>query len=440
VALSVKKGTITTARTTAGTQAYTGVGFQPKALIFFATGMSSAGIVLQAPSAIGFAVSSTQRAAIASYSDYDTGGESNATTTQLTAANNGKDTRNNAALVLLWGGDPVINAVADLVSMDADGFTLNWTDPANVTTRVIHYVALGGADLTNAAVTTHAVVRTTAGTEAYTGIGFQPDCVLLMSGSPQATAGTSAVDDTVCFGWACLNPSAAIEQACFTWFDNDAAANMQTFLGNRSDSCFIAPTAVDAIDCIAAMSSFDSNGFTLNWTDPVAATTGRTFYALSLKGGGYKSGAEAKSTSSIAQNITGQPFQPKGVFFAMTGLTSDNTSSAATTECFFSLGASDGSTDGSITNIQQDANAVSFAKSNYSITRALQALTGSTTTVNAGDYDVTALNSDGFSGTWANANASAYRWYWLMMGDTPTVAPEMTQRLLTAPTLSGDRT
>src|SRR5215467_2320173 len=106
-AVSTKAGSFA-ANTVTGNQAVTGVGFQPKAVLLFSTGATATGDV--APAAIsgtyniGFATDSTHRAAL---SLFDTGyGHSNA-----------------AIQYLADQGSP---PVADFVSMDAGGFTINW--------------------------------------------------------------------------------------------------------------------------------------------------------------------------------------------------------------------------------------------------------------------------------------------------------------------------
>ncbi|MFH0923975.1 MAG: hypothetical protein V1825_04560, partial [Candidatus Falkowbacteria bacterium] len=134
-ALSFKKGSFAK-KTSTGTQPIAGVGFQPKAIIFYWTNQTAEGISNTSYYGTGFASSTTAERAISSWSDDGTSSDSGRKGSQTYCV----------MIQLINGGD---GGTAELNSFDVDGFTLNWVT-ADASAYIIHYVALGGADITNA--------------------------------------------------------------------------------------------------------------------------------------------------------------------------------------------------------------------------------------------------------------------------------------------------
>lgn len=123
-----------TSKTSTGNQGYTGVGFEPGALLFIADDLSVAQMDTVIPGgmvAIGFARTAAEQAYCGYVSEdaassSDTGSRMSRTKCIGTIASTDINTQ---------------VTEADLVSMNADGFTLNWST-ANATARAIHYIAL----------------------------------------------------------------------------------------------------------------------------------------------------------------------------------------------------------------------------------------------------------------------------------------------------------
>jgi hypothetical protein len=118
------------------TKAVTGIGFQPKAVLFFWTGLTSASSLLAADHKFGagFMISATKRGGATSQSDY----------AAATSASH-HQTFDDAAIKLLTTAGAVDGA-ADFQSMDANGFTLV-IDDQFVSDYMINYIAFGGTDL-----------------------------------------------------------------------------------------------------------------------------------------------------------------------------------------------------------------------------------------------------------------------------------------------------
>jgi hypothetical protein len=159
------KGTLSTPAAT-GSQVYTGVGFQPQAVIFFATKQTATGFAAGYCIGFGCATSASARKSL-TISSFD-----NHTGAALAgrAAN---------TAIELQSVDPSssLKVDADLSSLDADGFTLNWTTVDAANAYIVHYIAIGGSSVTNA-LAGEFTPNTSTGAQAVTGVGFQPDCLL----------------------------------------------------------------------------------------------------------------------------------------------------------------------------------------------------------------------------------------------------------------------
>lgn len=192
MAVEVKVGRILQ-KTTTGNQATTGVGFQPKLVLFWMNSQSASGIASHAEEAFGAAVSSSSRfynASTCRDSEDDTGCRHD-------------NTKCIGVLQKRTSSGSTVVCAADLVSMDADGFTLNWTT-TDGTARYVEYMALGGDALTNVAITQW-TSPTSTGSQDITTVGFQPDTLLFSSvwqGSapPVSVAGAGRVCGAVDVG------------------------------------------------------------------------------------------------------------------------------------------------------------------------------------------------------------------------------------------------
>jgi hypothetical protein len=169
MALSCFVGSLTVPAAT-GNQAITGVGFQPSAVLFFGNrqasdaASSNGGSNAAMNHFVGVATSSTARGVVECNDDFSAGGlVSTPTATQCIRQ------RSSAGTLLF---------AADFVSMDADGFTVNFAT-ANATAYVINFIALGGSDLTNVAVKSW-TTPTATGNQSQTGVGFQPDALVFI--------------------------------------------------------------------------------------------------------------------------------------------------------------------------------------------------------------------------------------------------------------------
>ena len=277
-----------------GNVATTGVGFQPKAILFYGNAMTADGLGAHGDIYFGMATSATNRACITNHGVDATGGNSDTDYLQV-----------NDKCISVINSSGTVLATADLVSMDSDGFTLNWTT-ADATARIVNYMALGGPDLT------HAFIKelqspTSTGSVGYTGVGFQPDCVIAITGAVSDTPGTpggsakigigvaTGASDERHAGFHAQNASTVIAGASLT--------NNRTIARLTNNNTFIIS---------GDLTSMDADGFTINWG--TVQVDGRYAWVLCLKGGRYKVGDDTFHVATTDNPETGVGFLPTGLF------------------------------------------------------------------------------------------------------------------------------
>src|SRR3990172_4938301 len=145
----------------------TGVGFQPKVVIFWHSGRSeSTDAIGRATTKRGFAIatSTTNRRALSSVS------------VDASADSTTSHAHSDVACIISNTGASIDGSL-DLQSFDSDGFTLVCDSATWPADRRIHFLALGGTTLTNANLVSFQEPAAT-GTQDITGFGFNPTAVL----------------------------------------------------------------------------------------------------------------------------------------------------------------------------------------------------------------------------------------------------------------------
>ena len=132
-----------------GTQTITGIPFQPKAVIFWSAGMTGTSFVEGVSSCVGFSDGTD------GMSVYATSNDNVGTSDCLTATNFSGGT---TAIALVDTTGTNFDGTADLTAFTSDGFDLTWTN-STATTYTIHYMAIGGTDITNVKVGTRYLLQ-----------------------------------------------------------------------------------------------------------------------------------------------------------------------------------------------------------------------------------------------------------------------------------------
>lgn len=379
-------------------QAVTGIGFQPKALILWTAGGTTANTWRANPVAsIGIMTSATDEWAVGASMGPDTGA-----VTQSTTAFTSK------ALAIVGVNDATI-AECDLTSMDADGFTLSWTTN-DAYAQAVHYLALGGPDLTNAK-TVRWQAPATATAKAVTGVGFVPDLVVTISygrnGDPPAISGMTDGDCIL------LSAMTSAGQWVCSFNDVDGGINSDTSRGQLNDAMVFTYNSSLVTEDRAAFTSMDADGFTVTYS--AVNTLGHEMASLCLKGGQYKVGSFNKDTGAqpVDQTVSGIGFQPAAVMLASFQTT---TQTAAVAQGHFGLGAASGvGAEGAMALTSVDAQATQNADGLDVNDKAFVKVNNGTQTVEAA-ADFKATTSNSFTLTWATNDAVATEMVYIAFG------------------------
>lgn len=221
---------------TTGNQSITGVGFQPNAVIMVLTGRGS-----------GFG-GQTQHAELNFGFMADNGGQY--VQGFHSHAGNGYHYSwglTNACIIAI---DATITGQASYVSMDSDGFTINWSN-ASSSSEYISYLAIGGVE---AHVGTSTFQGST-GTWAVSGFGFEPDAVI----------GAFEGDHSAGIGFATSTGSTDHAYMTYShWHGQDPSVSDQF----SDDTWFLVETRYDGtLMGFMDISSFDSDGLTFDQAD-----------------------------------------------------------------------------------------------------------------------------------------------------------------------------
>lgn len=274
--------------------------FQPKAIIFWWGGETSATDAATGQThsrGIGFAVSTSQRYSIA--------------TRSVDAAASG-DTQNRqdaAECICTIAADLSLEGAADLSSMDVDGFTLVIDDQFPAAYR-IHYIALGGTDITNAAAGTFAMTAATGNQDV--AVGFDPSIVFFISSPGSGAFPRTSIGEGFSFG----AMTATGEQVVIMGNSRDGSANMATRHYANDIECIAVCTSANALSSRHAYAaSWPSNNFTVNRLE--GTLTYNVFY-LAIAGGQWDIGTATTQTDTTTAITCTTGFQTNGAIILST--------------------------------------------------------------------------------------------------------------------------
>lgn len=267
---------------------------QPKVVLFLYDGQLTDGGAAGAAFGFGAVASSTQR--VGGFSLSDNGTASSAT----------DSLRSQTKAIVIVNSSSTVLASADIVTLDANGFTLNW-DVADANARIYNYIAWGGADVTNVEVGSY----TASGSPQTVtlAVAFQPDLIIFYF-----TAGTTN-------GWSqAIGMVTATDSWAVATSALDNTTNAVTKRLQRTGISLATMTSAGVLNT-SCTTAILSNGFTQ--TCPTVGTPLVNYIAI--KGGSYKLGNFLAPTSSGALAQTGVGFTPTGLLLASFGTTAFTT-------------------------------------------------------------------------------------------------------------------
>lgn len=251
-----------TANTSTGNQAVTGVGFQPEVVLLFTQLQTSSGV--------------SNNNSCYSFGAFDASGNQWAMGVGLqngqATMNNRRTFRVNRCVAVPSAGSNIYESEASFVSMDVDGFTINWSDAPGAG-YLVGYLAMAGGQWKVGNITQ----KTSTGTQAYTGVGFQPAGV--MFGSHCDTDTSSVIDNArLMFG---ASTGASNNTALWTGDSDNVADAVADTIMSATKCVVMATEGTPTTNAEADLDSFDSDGFTLDWTtaDATARAIGYIAFA-----------------------------------------------------------------------------------------------------------------------------------------------------------------
>ncbi len=397
MAFSVDQGNFT--KSTAGApvdQAITGVGFVPKALILWQTPQTSAGTTAHMMAGMGVSDGTTDHAVHMSAQDA-------ATITNI-------DTRHAAKISTITNQIGTLLAEADLKSFDADGFTLTWTTN-NGSAYIIHYLALGGDDLTNVDVNFF-TVKSGTGSQSITGVGFKPDAMITLGNQIGSDPPGTISNASMTVGMTSGEGLGGDQKTIGMWSKNAGlllfGTTTETRKGAAGGRVYTDGTASQAGQ--GGVDTFDNDGFTLDWGLAPVANSRCGF--LALKGGQYHVAKEdARNSTTGTKAYTGYGFQPNGLFIIQSQLAGGWTS--------HSLGGIGGvsgvGTDGAIWWGDEDAVTTTVSDKHTSTTKCVRH--GAPGGATLAEADLDSFDSDGYTLDWTTVDASGRAFFTLAFGD-----------------------
>lgn len=255
-----------------GSQAITGVGFQPKAVLPFGGPSATAGVAINgAIIGLGAGVAASNRCSITISSDNG-----------VTTSDADRRHDNTKVFTTLSSTGSVLEA-CDLSAIGSDGFTLDWAtiDPS---ARLFNHICLGGADV-EVSLTLCQMNNTNSAQSFAHGLSGPPTGLILFSTHdatvPPNTAATSAMTLGL---W-----SSAAGYASSVWASSGVTTTAtRRMLTNQAVMQFNT-TATHTIIRSLAISSVDASN--VNVTYPITTSTGQShFYMLAVRGAKCQTG------------------------------------------------------------------------------------------------------------------------------------------------------
>ncbi len=252
--------------TITGVKAVAGVGFQPDVVLHFHSGWFFTSTPPATITNAGFGLGMMDRA----------GGQcaihvraSDAKNPTLTA----RAQRTDASLYVTHEVGPVVTKQASFVSMDGDGFTMNFTT-SNSSASQIFSLALSGLTAK-----VGSFVKTTGTApirQPIVGTGYKPGLVLFSS--VQDGVESAITVDQMRFGFGAVDGA---HEAASALFDTHGASPSVAASIDFADTAFVKMNnATAAVEARADVQSLDADGFTLDWTANDAVATQLCYLAL----------------------------------------------------------------------------------------------------------------------------------------------------------------
>lgn len=390
--MATKVGVLSTPSGT-GTQVVTGLGFSPKAVIFYTVGSSAADTFENSfYNMLGWA-GKTSAGVISQHSVCASDNDG------VTTSANSRRMADKCISIVEWGES--LKNEASFVSFDSDGFTINWTTAVYSGIK-IGWFALGGPEIEEVKTIEWQAIGAT-GAQAVTGMGFQPSVIMNLMTWASTGLSFNTARAKICLGVA----RSSTERWAMMIDCQDNLSESATATEFFSDACLVSISGEATLQKKANFTSLDADGFTVNW----GTNDGQLSRVLTLgikiaSPGAVKVGVLSKSTGGApaSQGVTGVGFVPNGLILG-SGL--QLAAGAANAGARWGLGmVGQGPTyfSGAVTS--QDNVVTNQVTRRHSVSQAFMKVNNDTPTLNA-ECTLTSFDSDGFTLSWGTNDAVA---------------------------------
>ncbi len=293
-------------RSGTGTQSVTGVGFQPKVVLFY--GNATYGSVPPqeyAPMGMGFDDGVTP-----------IGHASETASSAAPAQSNGGSTASSILRVNASAITPNFVVAAHITSLDTDGFTLDVTINQFSLDDTIIYHAFGGSDL-DYDIATFAP-RTTTGVQTISGLAFAPRALIAFYLGTPGAVGPDA--------WHAVTFVSPTNAACLSTIEYGVlgASVCKNYL--RTGRAFAFVSGSGTVEREATTVTLTSDGYTIDWT---TAAGGAPLYAVLAFGGAAVSdsytGTILQKATTGTQTTTIPDIDPVALLFGSVGAVASTT-------------------------------------------------------------------------------------------------------------------
>ena len=318
---------------------------------------------------------------------------------------------------------------ADVSSFGAGVVNLNWSVQSDTNAIVIHYIVIGGDDITNASVVSTTVGDTGTGNHSYNGSGstFTPKFALTMTGADQYTTANSLSSGADRALMSIGAARSATEEYCMAG-RTETVGTADTDQVLLSDACLVNtdPTS-GAIDFEANFVSFDSaagGGITVNIVN--SATSGSQLLAFLFlevaSTTGFEVGTFQQRSGTGTQDVSFSNTNLDPSLTFLSGINSDTAGSVVANN-YLAMGASDGTNEGCTWCGDQNA-ATNMVNTSVNLTtkvyrQATPNATASSSTTNA-ECDMTGMSTRGqFTLDWTTADTTQRQIGFWVIGEVP---------------------
>jgi hypothetical protein len=361
--------------------AVTGVGFTPKLVIFWPHAGGATGATSTTDATHGQGV---MTAAAQWYTGF--GVTDGPATTAVDYS------RHTGRCIIVNDGSGTSREEASFVSLDSDGFTINYSKVSGSLLKVA-FTCYGGSDCDFEVGQTTITSAGGTGTVATT-TGFQPSGYLIAASS-QSTADTLATSGHATFSFG-ASAGATEEFAC-SIFDEDNVARTDTGRSISTTAVLEMMSAGTTVDLSAEHSAFAATSFTINVTN--AATSDTAFCWVAFGGLGLDCfvGNFTTTVAVSTQAVTIETgFSPLSVIAATADLTTVGAANNAVMARGMFTGVTTLGTAQSVAFAEDDNNAVGVPVLNYIHDGMRSEIVHATGFADA-KYDIDSLDANGFT-------------------------------------------